>query len=90
MPILKAEFDDALALQADALAARQLSQVKRNEARDKEQELSVVIGTWGGLDSSDPFTVRLVEHEGDVYRVTPTDIKVLSTDATEDPPGPPV
>ena len=82
MPISKSEFNAALTLQDDADLAHQESQAKRQAAKAGRASLATLIASWGGLDASDPFTVRLVEHEGAVYRVSPTDIKVLSTETT--------
>ncbi len=82
MSILKVDFDATLVLLAEAQAAHQESSAKRDEARDKRETAQTTIATWGVLDSLDPFTVHLVEHEGNVYRVTPTDIRLLATEST--------
>ncbi len=82
MPIQKVDFAATLVLLAEAQVAHQESSTKRDEARDKRETAQASIATWGVLDALDPFTVHLVEHEGNVYRVTPTDIRLLTTEPT--------
>ena len=76
MDILKADFQAALDLDEAAEAAQTIAQDKKQESRDKRDELTTYLASLG-FDPADPFHVVLVEHEGTVYQVSSTDIKPL-------------
>lgn len=81
MPITKADFDEALALDAAMNAAAQEADTQQLLAKQTRAALRVLIATWRVIPPS-PTGMALVEHEGKVYRVTEADIRPLSPEST--------
>ena len=82
MSILSTDFAAALVINAQVLADHGAAQDLLQAAKAGRVALRQAIASWGIHDAQDPFTVALVEHNGQVYRVTPLDIVQLVPEVT--------